>query len=220
MATDAAKIKHEDGGVDAPSMIAVAPTFWSMTAAGLAPPCASGPSCGSADSTDAGATPMAAASTTGSTVGTEVESTPDSSSGVLNTALQSCLPCMPGSYSGVMTCMDCELPVDITDQKVRIRGKAKSDDGSGAKAIVQCPVCNSKRVMMARELGKWPTQEFEELAKEEQVLFYRQATQAKTLRMKYAHCLARHQIDRQKKRCVSVFQPLSYWGKSVTTSCG
>ena len=107
-------------------------------------------------------------------------------------------------------CQDCDLPVDVTDKKIRLRGKVQSD---GSTRLLQCPLCNSKWVMMSMEVGAWPTKEFEELPKDEQIAFYRQPSKLKVLRMKYADSLAKHQADRQKQRSVGQFQPLSYWGK-------
>ena len=59
-------------------------------------------------------------------------------------------------------------PSSLTCQ-VRIRSKSKN--------VWRCNGCMSKQCTIRRELGKWPTDAFRALAKEQQAAFYQQVAQ-------------------------------------------
>ena len=106
-------------------------------------------------------------------------------------------------------CKDCELEVDIENSKVRVRGKASSNE----RLTLQCPSCNSKCVMMHRDLNEWPTDDFEELSKEDRVAFYRGESKIKKMRVQYANSVAKTKIRKRRSYKRGEFQPLSYWEK-------
>ena len=108
-------------------------------------------------------------------------------------------------------CKDCELEVDIEDKKVRVRGKASSNERQ--KLTLQCPSCNSKCVMMHRDLNEWPTDDFEEMSKEDKVAFYRGESKIKKMRVQYANSVAKTKIRKRRSYKRGEFQPLSYWEK-------
>ena len=76
-------------------------------------------------------------------------------------------------------CRDCRLPVDILKKNTHITNKTSQE--------YQCGECNSKGECMARELGRWTTEEFKGLSAEDKIAFYRTESGISNLKQKYVN---------------------------------
>lgn len=94
----------------------------------------------------------------------------------------------------VPACLDCNMPCGPTKNGFRLRSKAKSG--------YHCGKCNYVGVYMNRNLGEWPTGEFNGFSTGGGV---------NALQLKYADTAACNHVERWKSSNHGDFPPMGYW---------